>query len=855
MPYPTEHSARLQDPKALKARALRVRRTKGSGKATVQGAKVPATIGVIWYILKATATKASHPVAQALRFPVKAWGKSPAKAKAWLKTHKIKPIRFEAAGPLSKAQAAADTAQAILAAGGEIELLAEPDAVEIVAATTPDAADDGGSTTDAQDDASRKAKPKLPTFKATAYTGVPMFALALSAYPVVVDLAGLRVSKAPRPVLLEHDHRAVVGHTSSIAVSGTARPRLLAAGVVSGAGPAAAEVLGAAANGFPWRISIGAKASQIDFVDKGQTATVNGRKVAGPVYITKRATLGEISFVALAADDATSARVAATRNLAAGQHGETTMDPKFTAWLEAKGFDPEALTDQQVEGLQASFDAETAEPKPKPKKKKAAPATGRVPVKADDDGEQDVPVQDAAAIEAAKEAARLAAKETLALERQRVADIEAACRGFDGDEKVAELKASAIAGDIEPAELLAKLVEHIRAARPGAPAIQIAPAGEAVQGQVIEAALHLAVGLPEPEKAYDEKTVEAAYRHYREAIGLQELLLTAAAANGYTGRWAISAGNLRQVLRSAFAADIQGAGFSTIDLSGILGATANKSILAAFNAVEQTWQAVSAIGSVKDFKTVTRYRMTGAMQYEQVGPDGELHHGELGEESYTNKADTYGKMFALTRHDIINDDLGAFRDVPARIGRGAALKINDVFWTEFVDNAAFYTALLGNYGDGAGSALGIDSLTTAEAAFLTQTDADDKPLAIEPRILLVPPALYVTGTQLYKSLELRNTTATTKYPTSNPHAGKFRVEKSAYLQSAAYGNSAVAWYLLADPADLAVIETVFLNGKREPTVESAEADFNVLGVQFRGFHDFGVNKQEYRAGYKSKGSA
>jgi hypothetical protein len=80
--------------------------------------------------------------------------------------------------------------------------------------------------------------------------------------------------------------------------------------------------------------------------------------------------------------------------------------------------------------------------------------------------------------------------------------------------------------------------------------------------------------------------------------------------------------------------------------------------------------------------------------------------------------------------------------------------------------------------------------------------------------------------------------------------------RSSYLSNAAItGYSTTAWYLLANPATLAVIEACFLNGQQNPTVESANADFDVLGIQMRGYHDFGVNLQEYRAGVKSKGSA
>jgi hypothetical protein len=48
---------------------------------------------------------------------------------------------------------------------------------------------------------------------------------------------------------------------------------------------------------------------------------------------------------------------------------------------------------------------------------------------------------------------------------------------------------------------------------------------------------------------------------------------------------------------------------------------------------------------------------------------------------------------------------------------------------------------------------------------------------------------------------------------ANPHQGKFRVKVSRYLANASYtGNSAKAWYLLAEPSDLPVIEVAFLNG-------------------------------------------
>jgi hypothetical protein len=213
-------------------------------------------------------------------------------------------------------------------------------------------------------------------------------------------------------------------------------------------------------------------------------------------------------------------------------------------------------------------------------------------------------------------------------------------------------------------------------------------------------------------------------------------------------------------------------------------------------------------------------------------------------------------MLSLDRRDIINDDLGAITTVPRKLGRGSGLKINDVFWTVFLNNSGFFKTANKNYLTGTDTVLSIDGLTKAEVAFLEQTDADGKPIGIMPQVILVPTALSAIGTMLYKSLEIRDTTASTKYPVANPHQGKFRTEVSRYLANSNYtGNSAKAWYLLADPNDLPVIEVAFLNGQESPTIETADADFNVLGVQMRGYHDFGVALQDPKGGIKMKGEA
>ncbi len=390
----------------------------------------------------------------------------------------------------------------------------------------------------------------------------------------------------------------------------------------------------------------------------------------------------------------------------------------------------------------------------------------------------------------------------------------------------------------------------MRASRPKAPAAHFRD--KSLNATILEAACFLTAGLQNAEQQYDEQTLDAASERFRGGIGLQELLREAAGANGYTGR---NFRNSRAVLRFAFQPELA-AGFSTIDVGGILSNVANKFLLEGFFSVERTWRNICATRNVSDFKTVTSYRLIGKDQYEQVQPGGELKHGSLGEESFTNKADTYGLLLSIDRRDMINDDLGAISTVPRKLGRGSGLKINDVFWSIFLNNSGFFKTANNNYLTGTDTVLSIDGLTKAEVAFMDQVDGDGKPIGIMPAIMLVPTALSAIGSQLYKSMELRDTTSSTKYPIANPHQGKFRVEVSRYLSNSRYtGYSSKAWYLLAEPGDLPVIEVAFLNGQESPTIETADADFSVLGVQMRGYHDFGVALQDPRGGVKAKGEA
>jgi hypothetical protein len=390
-----------------------------------------------------------------------------------------------------------------------------------------------------------------------------------------------------------------------------------------------------------------------------------------------------------------------------------------------------------------------------------------------------------------------------------------------------------IASLTKKVEQMEKLIAT-RDERPAAPAVHMAQP-TARTPEVIEAAFALQGNLPNVEKQYDAKTLEAAGKIQR-TTSLGEVLLSAAEEGGYTGSRRLTAATLRPILQAAWA---------THSISGILSSTVNKFLLAGFNGVESSWRSISSVRSVNDFKALTSYRLNGGMKFEKVAPGGELKNAAVSDESRTISAETYGIMTSVTRNDLINDDLGALTAVPQRIGRGGALKLNDVFWASFQDDSAFFTTGRGNKKTTAG-ALSLANLKAIATMFRKLKDPDGNPVAVDPRILLVPSDIELAAAEIMGSALLVG--GSSAAPNVNVLAGRYQVVSTSYL------SSAEDYYLLASPSDMPVMEVAFLNGVQSPIVETAEADFNTLGVQMRGYFDFGVAKAEYLAGVKADAS-
>ena len=382
----------------------------------------------------------------------------------------------------------------------------------------------------------------------------------------------------------------------------------------------------------------------------------------------------------------------------------------------------------------------------------------------------------------------------------------------------------------ELADVKSELAKVKAQAERPAPAVIVQP--DTPIADVMAAALEQAMGLP----VKDTRAADAADRRYKGQFGLRQMYTEAAKAAGWTGNYLNEASMFDAVTAIK-------AGFSNINLPGILGNAINRKIRAGWDYVETAWRSVAETVSVSDYKAFTSYVLNALGEYDEVPVGGSIPHGELSEDTYTNQLKRYGKMFAIDEIDIINDDLGGITKRAFAFGRGAGLKLNNVFWTLFQNDGSFFSSGNANKVASAG-ALSVANLNALVKAFKKQTDSTGALVGLSPATLLVPVALEATALGLYNDPEFRDNTSSKNYTIGNPWRSKFKPVASAYL------TNDDDYYLLADPQIAATVQVAFLNGQDGPVIESNPTAFDTFGIQYRAKFSFGVAFADPKAGVK-----
>ena len=119
-------------------------------------------------------------------------------------------------------------------------------------------------------------------------------------------------------------------------------------------------------------------------------------------------------------------------------------------------------------------------------------------------------------------------------------------------------------------------------------------------------------------------------------------------------------------------------------------------------------------------------------------------------------------------------------------------------------------------------------------------------LNISPEFLIVPASLEVAAAQLLRSVA---DPSATHAGVANIFANSMNLIVDAELD--AY--SETAFYAAANPADIDTIEVTYLNGNKQPILES-QVGFDYVGIKWRILHDVGVTCLDYRGLAKNAGA-
>jgi phage major head subunit gpT-like protein len=286
---------------------------------------------------------------------------------------------------------------------------------------------------------------------------------------------------------------------------------------------------------------------------------------------------------------------------------------------------------------------------------------------------------------------------------------------------------------------------------------------------------------------------------------------------------------------------------STSDFPAILANVANKTLRQAYEAAPQTFRLIVRVTTVPDFKEVSRVQLGEAPQLEKVNEHGEFKRGRMGEAAEKYAVATYGKVVAITRQVIINDDLNAFTRIPQAFGVQAANLESDLVWGQITANPAMADGVVLFHADhgnlaNPGAAISVDTVSAGRVAMAGQTGVDGKTkMNLDPAAFLVPKALQTKAEQFVGQIFAAKTAD--KVPES---LTRLAIVAEARLDAA----SATSWYLAASVTQVDIIELAYLEGAQGVYTET-RMGFDVDGVEVKVRMDVGAKVIDWRGLYKN----
>ena len=310
----------------------------------------------------------------------------------------------------------------------------------------------------------------------------------------------------------------------------------------------------------------------------------------------------------------------------------------------------------------------------------------------------------------------------------------------------------------------------------------------------------------------------------------------------------------------AMGLNTRGGMHTSSDFANLLADVASKSLRRAYEVSPQTFSVIGRRVTLPDFKAVKRLSLGEAPGLKTIDEQGEFTRGTIGEGKEEFQLTTYGRIFAITRKAIVNDDTDAFSRVPTLFGRAARNLESDVVWVQILanpnmgDGVALFATAHGNLA-GTPSIIDIANVGIGRSSMRKQLALDAVTvLNLSPKFLIVCPEIETVADQ-FVSVNLLASQASNV----NPFAGKLtvvtepRLSLGITIDSTLVAGDVNAWYLSAAPDQVDILEYGSLEGEEGPMVES-RVGFDVDGLEIKCRHDFAAKVIDHRGLYKNAGA-
>jgi hypothetical protein len=299
---------------------------------------------------------------------------------------------------------------------------------------------------------------------------------------------------------------------------------------------------------------------------------------------------------------------------------------------------------------------------------------------------------------------------------------------------------------------------------------------------------------------------------------------------------------------------------TTSDFAHLMSSLANKRLRSAYEENPGTYQMwARRAPNAADFKNINVVQLSAAPDLVRTNEHGEFTYGTMVDAGMSYNVVTSGRILAMTRPSIVNDDLRAFDRLTTAFGASARRLENRVVYALLTANAnladgqPLFSAATGNRKQsnvqtGAGSALQLTSMQAARAAMRLMKGLQGEELNVEPRYLIVPVALEQTAYQL---------TSANYVPATQSAINEFRsggrTAVEPIVEPLLDADSAIKWYMAAGSSLIDTIEYCYLDGAEGPVIETKDG-FEVDGVSVKCRHDFGAAPVDHRGFHRSAGA-